>query len=110
HVRVIRQAPDGVVYAEVQGSRLYSVELEVVGDDLAVSCECPWLRDHLEDCKHIWAAIRAASARRMLPDRELMLTVDVDDDDYDEPVYRYPRPVPIHDQRPRWQRFLDALE
>ena len=107
-VRSIEQASDGVLEAKVRGTRLYTVLLRVEDDALFAECECPWFVDQAaEECKHIWAAIRAASARGMLPDRELVLETndDFDDDGYIAPV----QPFRYRDTRPPWQRFLEAL-
>jgi superfamily II DNA or RNA helicase len=97
---------DGVIEAAVQGSNLYSVELRLGGDELLVRCDCPWFAGQNEECKHIWAAIRAASAKQLLPNRELFLVVGNHD--------RAPAPLRTfahrEEQRPRWQRFLEALK
>jgi uncharacterized Zn finger protein len=66
-VRRIEKLGDGLIQAEVQGSRLYSVQLMIDGNYLSAECECPWFQDNFEECKHIWAAILAAGARLMLP-------------------------------------------
>jgi superfamily II DNA or RNA helicase len=116
-VRRIEQIGPGLIHAEVQGSRLYSVELMIEGNHLSTECECPWFQDNFEECKHIWAVIRAASARRMLPERPLFL--DDDEPDFDEPFPEarpnpahayYPRPVIHREKPPPWQSFLNALE
>ena len=111
-VRRLSEA-DGVIEAEVQGSRLYSVTLTVGDDELSVRCTCPWFVDQGEECKHIWAAIRAASAQQLLPDRELFLIVDDGVPDLVGaqlvPLTEFPRAASPRDLRPRWQRFLDAL-
>ena len=103
-VRTVEQQ-DGFIGAAVQGSRLYSVTLDPVGGSLFVTCECPWFARTGEECKHIWAAIRAASERKLLPDRDLTPIVDADDDGPLAPVEPFRR-----DNRPVWQRFLEALE
>jgi superfamily II DNA or RNA helicase len=120
-VRRIEKLGDGLIQAEVQGSRLYSVQLMIDGNYLSAECECPWFQDNFEECKHIWAAILAAGARLMLPERALVLgseydegpygfEEDFEDDPYDDPPARtYPRAVPSRQERPPWQRFLDAL-
>ncbi|HSY47396.1 MAG TPA: DEAD/DEAH box helicase [Thermoanaerobaculia bacterium] len=111
------------IHAEVQGSLLYSVQLLLEGDRLTTDCTCPWFQENFEECKHIWAVIRAASARRMLPERALIFAGDMDEDDYaryddfdenipedyDPPVRTFPRGISPRPQRPPWQRFLDAL-
>ncbi|HEV7428150.1 MAG TPA: SNF2-related protein [Thermoanaerobaculia bacterium] len=118
-VKRIEQLTPELIHAEVQGSRVYSVELMIEGDYLTTECECPWFHDNLEECKHIWAVIRAASARKMLPERALFLGdfdeedgfEGFDDDEYEDidPFVSYPRAVPHREQQPAWQRFLNAL-
>jgi len=117
-VRRIEQIGPGLIHAEVQGSRLYSVELMIEGNHLSTECECPWFQDNFEECKHIWAVIRAASARRMLPERPLFLDDD-DDSEFEKPYPEarpspasayYPRAVPHREKPPPWQSFLNALE
>src|SRR5437660_6151868 len=111
--RIERLSPE-LIHADVQGSCVYSVELMIEGDYLTAECECPWFHENLEECKHIWAAIRAASARKMLPERPMFLG-DIDGsaeyvDDYDDdPPITYPRAVPHREQPPAWQSFLNAL-
>jgi superfamily II DNA or RNA helicase len=122
-VRRIEKVSAGVIEGRVQGRLLYSVVLILEGNELTTECDCPWFQDTYEECKHIWAVIRAASERRMLPDRALVLAGSDDhyeepdefddeaDEDYDDfgPPQRYPRAVGPREQRPEWQRFLDAV-
>ena len=104
-VRRVAEIAEGLIEADVQGSRLYSVTLELLDDRLSVRCECPFFEGQGEECKHVWAAIRAASARGLLPERELFLVVDGVTSAQIRPF-----PVPrIREARPSWQRFLDAL-
>jgi len=122
-VRRIEKLGDDVIEAQVQGKRLYAVTLILEGDALNTECTCPFFLDQFEECKHIWAAIRAASARRMLPERSLFLASDDDydgqpysefdeeeryNDEFDSPVLS-PREAALRAQRPQWQRFLDAV-
>jgi superfamily II DNA or RNA helicase len=112
-VRRLEDLGDGLIEASVQGTRLYAVELRLDENQLTASCTCPWFLGNREECKHIWAVIRAASARRLLPERELFLDVD---DSFDElpqvmaPGLSFHDPVLRKDDRPQWQRFLDALQ
>jgi superfamily II DNA or RNA helicase len=116
--RIERLGPE-LIRADVQGSRVYSVELMIDGDHLTGECECPWFHENFEECKHIWAVIRAASARKMLPERPMFLGDNEDgdafddneDDEYDddEPAVTYPRAVPHREHPPAWQSFLNAL-
>ena len=111
-VRRLDEVAEGVIEAEVQGTRLYSVELRVEEDELTVRCDCPWFEDRSAgECKHIWAAIRAASAQRLLPERELFLAGSdpFTGDDPDEAALAPVQPFRPRDNRVPWQRFLDAL-
>ena len=91
-VRRIEAVSSGIIEAQVQGSRLYSVTLAIDGARLESRCDCPWFETNLAECKHVWAAIRAADATGLLPDRELV-----------------PHFGRARDQRPQWQRFLESL-
>jgi superfamily II DNA or RNA helicase len=96
----------GVIEADVLGTHLYSVTLIVEGTSLDVRCECPWFVGQGEACKHIWAAIRAASARQLLPDRPLGITIEeADEEDYTN-VRPFAQRGPV---RAPWERFLEAL-
>ncbi|HEX7152543.1 MAG TPA: DEAD/DEAH box helicase [Thermoanaerobaculia bacterium] len=98
-VRNVERLEDGQIIATVEGTRQYHVEMAVEGGELGVSCECPWFTGNDEACKHIWAAIRAASARGLLPDERLSLFI-VEGAEFDE----YPTGL-----KPSWERFLGAL-
>jgi len=92
----------GVIEATVIGSRPYSVAL-ILGDEerLIVDCECPFFEREFLPCKHIWAVIRAAGAKQLLPDHELVL----EDNHFDNepPVLRY------GSKSSSWERFLQAV-
>ena len=97
---------DGIIEATVRGSLAYHVELGIEEDDmLSVHCECAFYRRSFDTCKHIWATIRAASARNLLPDREFhgIFPDDRDDGPLDNllPYDRGPRAP--------WERFLQAI-
>ena len=99
------EAIGNVIEADVQGSRLYTVDLviDIATDVLDIRCDCPWYVQHSEVCKHIWAAIRAASAKNLLPDRRLgIFAEDVDLDN----VRTF---TPKGETRAPWERFLEAL-
>jgi hypothetical protein len=75
------------VSAKVRGSDIYHVDLSRTGDEIHVSCECPYFFDAEPVCKHIWATILAADERFYLlgvggggPPR---LADDLDDDEFD---------------------------
>ena len=100
---------EGVIEADVEGTTLYAVDLIVDKHTLQVVCECPWYLQQIQPCKHIWAAIRAASAENLLPDRAMSLLpleveVDPDDEFYDNVRVFTPR-----DTRAPWERFMEAL-
>src|SRR5688500_11243644 len=82
--RVLRIVRDGdALKATVRGSQIYAVALVFDEDDLTSTCSCPFFSENREPCKHIWASIRAASAQNLLPDRELFLAVDAEEDEDD---------------------------
>ena len=98
------EAVGNTIEADVQGSRLYSIDLviDIETDILEISCNCPWYVQHAEVCKHIWAAIRAASAKHLLPDRPLGIFAEyVDLDNV--------RTFTPRETRAPWERFLEAL-
>ncbi|HEX7190179.1 MAG TPA: SNF2-related protein, partial [Thermoanaerobaculia bacterium] len=98
---------DDVIEAHVRGERTYEVVLILIGDAIDVSCTCPWFQQQIEVCKHIWAAIRAASAEGLLPDRELSSVITWDGPEVEVP--RAPAVVKIREAPPPWKRFLDAV-
>ena len=99
------EALGNAIEADVQGSRLYSVDLVIDGGYLDVRCDCPWYVQHADVCKHIWAAIRAASAKSLLPDRRLAISVEEPDPFELDNVRTFtPRGA-----RAPWERFLEAL-
>lgn len=64
HVRILKGS-ENEVRATVQGSRQYQVRLTTSEDGLELSCTCPFA--HSEGvCKHMWATVLAADARRYL--------------------------------------------
>jgi superfamily II DNA or RNA helicase len=101
-VHYVSLASDGHIDATVKGTDSYAVRLRISDDgELVCSCTCPWYDQYGEVCKHIWAAILAASQRHLLPDRELYIDSAFDFD----PVVS----APARDPRPGWRHFLDAL-
>ncbi|HWW60998.1 MAG TPA: SNF2-related protein, partial [Thermoanaerobaculia bacterium] len=72
----------------------------------------PFFVGNQEECKHIWATIRAAGARRFLPDRRLAFYLDedaaVDIEQFDN-VRRFQPARPRQAVRAPWQTFLDAV-
>src|SRR5437899_11134450 len=53
------------VTAQVQGTRLYLVQLSREEHYLHVSCDCPFFKTD-SACKHIWASIIAAEQKSYL--------------------------------------------
>jgi hypothetical protein len=121
------------VSADVQGSVLYSIELSRQGDEVHVSCDCPYFASD-GPCKHIWATVLAADRKsylrgklgggtvRLVEDLDNIDDVsdlDIDDDDIDvapaSPVYssrlRAPaRPLlPPPPKPPTWRDHLQKL-
>ena len=93
-VRRLEKPADDVIEADVQGTYLYTVQLRMFDGALVMRCNCPWFEEHHVECKHVWATIRAAGARGLLPTRELHFSSG--------------RPKRA-EQRPAWQRVLDAV-
>jgi superfamily II DNA or RNA helicase len=60
----ITDGDDWEVYARVRGSRTYSVELSIDGNELVVHCDCPTFET--EPCKHLWATILAVEGKGYL--------------------------------------------
>jgi superfamily II DNA or RNA helicase len=94
--------PD-LVLVTVRGAREYEVELLIEEDAVVATCECRFFEDHLEPCKHIWAAIRTADARNLLPAKienlDVLPNADVDLDEEPSATGR----------KEPWSRFFDAL-
>ena len=79
---------DVAVIAKVSGSRDYTVNVGRIGDEVELSCTCPYFEGD-GACKHLWAVLLFAEAEGFLrgdgrPVRKVTLT-DLDDfDDFDE--------------------------
>jgi superfamily II DNA or RNA helicase len=113
-VRLLRDDGEGALHAHVEGERSYEVDLVARNKELSVRCDCRYFVDQEEACKHIWAAIRAASAKQMLPERPLTLVCDLPEWEEDDPpsdvFVRSSRPALRLVQQPRpWERFLEAV-
>jgi len=121
--KVELQMADGhSVRAFVRGTRRYGVSLELKGNKVAMSCDCPYNADGFGDCKHVWGVILACSEQGLWEDVEGLSPdlhksqVDEDEDlaegvgeEEDQP---FPRPQPLarrasNAQRPVWR---DALK
>lgn len=112
------------VAAEVEGSELYNVGLELDGKTVLAVCTCPYA-DGGEPCKHIWATILASESRGFARGVRgpFNLTLegvldDVEDDvDYETPRYSRsynpspPRPQsPPSPRRETWKQQLATLK
>jgi len=104
-----------MIEAVVRGQVPYAVTLMVEDPYLAVTCECPWFVREYEACKHIWAAIRAAAQRRLLPERSFELLPEFDDlevlddeDDYTPAPFIRPQKAAVR-PRAQWEMFMEAL-
>src|SRR5437016_975367 len=64
-VQIMDGSSDGV-YGTVQGGDLYHVALGIEGDELHMSCDCPYFAEYGTGCKHLWATILAAQQRGYL--------------------------------------------
>ena len=60
------EGTDTDVVATVRGSEWYSVHLHRDGDAFTATCQCPYFKDRLDFCKHVWAVVLAADAEGLL--------------------------------------------
>ena len=75
----ITSASASEVVARVRGTAKYRVRLRLRGGRLHATCSCPYFAPFGDPCKHIWATVLAADARRLLaaaPVRPLKLVSD----------------------------------
>ena len=103
------------VAAEVEGSQPYEVSLRRDQEDVLAWCECPYFESN-GTCKHVWAALMAADAKRYLAGanggRARRLIEDyeaLDDLDEDDPFELQPPPVPAAKRQPPppdWRTLL----
>src|SRR5262245_28734987 len=81
----IKSGSEWEVYARVNGSRVYEVDLSIEGDELIVHCDCPAFESG--PCKHLWATILAADGKGYLRGNgklgPLELVPDVSENDID---------------------------
>jgi superfamily II DNA or RNA helicase len=124
----ITKGSDWEVYARVRGTRTYSVDLEIAGNELIVHCDCPAF--DTEPCKHLWATILAVEGKGYLrgdPDLGPLELVpgfvddyDYDDDDEDDEVDDEYDPPPLifkssgaergsKEKLPSWKEQLTSL-
>jgi superfamily II DNA or RNA helicase len=72
--------------ARVQGGSKYKVSLKLEDDTLHVACDCPYALD-VDPCKHIWAAILASDAQKLItppPNHSTVTVLLPVDEDYEE--------------------------
>ena len=104
-VTSIEAIADGVT-AVVQGTEPYAVLIARAGDAFVASCECPFLRDRHEVCKHAWATILAADSRGWLPPQSPSSWIDA-------VPFNRPSGVPARRPQPpppeRWEVFLQNI-
>jgi superfamily II DNA or RNA helicase len=105
-VRLLRDEGGGMLHAHVHGTLTYEVDLYREGAALIVCCDCRYYVDRMEPCKHIWAAIRAASDRKLLPDAPL--TIECDEPVPMESAKRH-APLRLVPQPRPWERFFEAI-
>lgn len=103
------------VMAEVQGSEMYDVDVEVKEDVLCVACSCPYARKDF--CKHIYAVLLKIDRENLLPavkhkpNLKLLLVppYEVPDDDFDDDEARTPARPPSAAEPPPWDACLDEI-
>jgi len=84
----IKSVGEELAFTSVRGSRIYAVDLIVDGFAVLCWCNCPYVADRKEICKHIWASICAVEekgfARMAVTIGQIRLVLDeVDQDDFD---------------------------
>ncbi len=105
------------VMAEVQGSELYYVDVEVKDAGLCASCSCPYAQKDF--CKHIYAVLLKIERENLLPglqyppnmqlrlvphDEMLIDEIDIDDDDAPKQA-----PSSLGVAQPFWDACLDEI-
>jgi hypothetical protein len=126
----IRSGSKTHLLARVQGSRKYDVLLDLLGSEIAVSCDCPYYASE-DYCKHIWAAIVAADNRSHLSaadsakglymvdaedvdlEEDSELDEEEDEEELDEEDYEFPslshlRPAPVPPP-PAWRDRIAGI-
>ncbi len=86
-VRILEN-DSGRVVAQVQGGDLYDVNIGWNGSEYSYFCTCPHYSDNGALCKHIWATLVAADARKILPGADemprLRESTDETEDDWED--------------------------
>jgi hypothetical protein len=83
-VQIVDSEP-GQIRARVQGTALYDVSIGWDDVEYNYHCSCPYFLDEGEPCKHLWATLLAADAKRLLPeDAERVEEDEVDEVEEEE--------------------------
>ncbi|MBV8207720.1 MAG: SWIM zinc finger family protein, partial [Acidobacteria bacterium] len=64
-VRIVH-ASNSYLEAEVKGSETYEQKIAAGGNIFTVACSCPYFRDNLIPCKHLWAVLLASDRESLL--------------------------------------------
>ncbi len=100
-VTLLKRGPN-FISAAVAGTKPYHVELSRRDSTLLVSCTCPYFDQELETCKHIWAAILAAS----IP--EYLVSPTGDRPRWLEPASPYPSAIDSGAHAARFRAHADS--
>src|SRR4051794_35266333 len=94
----------GMIRARGSGTQQYSVRVDVrqAPADGRLECDCPFMADRDEPCKHLWAALLEANSRGLLEPDE---STSAEASDDDEPQ----RAQVKHERAPTWQRHIRRL-
>ena len=104
------EGTDTDVVATVRGSEWYSVHLHRDGDAFTATCQCPYFKDRLDFCKHVWAVVLAADAEGLLLGDTPVTTAA-----YLEIGRNRPRDTAMvqptrAEPREPWQQFLSSVQ
>ncbi len=122
----LRGYSDVSIYAEVEGSRVYDVCVDIVQNSapwkIKASCTCRHADGGYGDaCKHIWAAFVAADARRLFATPPVNVLFELVNDDHevfhDERaefgvLAQVPPAQPVRRNQPKqpaWSKLLSGL-
>ncbi len=102
------------VFAVVEGTEDYEVDLELDGRTVRAYCTCPYAGDHGAVCKHIWATVMAAEGRGFAGSANRLVLDGDDGDDLPSPFispFVRPHVPPAAPRRPNddWKDQLAAL-
>lgn len=116
-VEIVEQE-EGRLLAEVRGTEVYEVELQIDDDTLNAGCNCKAF-DANGFCKHVWATFLAADTAGLLQTAVVgklpyipMGVVSEVDDFWDEPAadeFRYDTFKPTPPRRADWKSILEGI-